>query len=310
MDIALVEAVPEAVQRQVREGKLAAQLAMKYLAPVARLKLDDCERMAAAFAAQHCTTREAGQLYTAWREGSCVVRKRILETPELFLKAQQQPQTPAATEAAALARDLEMTAAIVQRANRRMGVALTEMDGKQLEQALLDLDRMSLRMKDALSTLAPKEQEERYAEPTTTHGDCGVERQESEQTRDRAGVEYIAPNRTRRSPIQLHGRTEDSSGGEGRTNALSTLAPIPPTDSRIFEHVQGGVHEELVAEGATLSYAALTAFCRRQGIGQKPIVPSGRYDFDPGAEKQHGTSPHEVEVGGRKYKAMRFQLLR
>ena len=156
MDIALVEAVPEAVQRQVREGKLAAQLAMKYLAPVARLKLDDCERMAAAFAAQHCTTREAGQLYTAWREGSCVVRKRILETPELFLKAQQQPQTPAATEAAALARDLEMTAAIVQRANRRMGVALTEMDGKQLEQALLDLDRMSLRMKDALSTLGQR----------------------------------------------------------------------------------------------------------------------------------------------------------
>ena len=42
------------------------------------------------------------------------------------------------------------------------------------------------------------------------------------------------------------------------------------------------VHEELVVEGATLSYAALTAFCRRQGLGQKPIVPSGRYDFAPG----------------------------
>jgi transposase len=63
------------------------------------------------------------------------------------------------------------------------------------------------------------------------------------------------------------------------------------------------VHEELVAEGATLSYAALTAFCRRQGIGQKPIVPSGRYDFKPGEEMQHDTSPHEAEVGGKKYKA-------
>ena len=63
------------------------------------------------------------------------------------------------------------------------------------------------------------------------------------------------------------------------------------------------VHEELTAEGATLSYAALTAFCRRQGIGQKPIVPSGRYDFKPGEEMQHDTSPHEVEVGGKKYKA-------
>ena len=63
------------------------------------------------------------------------------------------------------------------------------------------------------------------------------------------------------------------------------------------------VHEELAADGATLSYAALTSFCRRQGIGQKPIVPSGRYDFKPGEEMQHDTSPHEVEVGGRKYKA-------
>ena len=63
------------------------------------------------------------------------------------------------------------------------------------------------------------------------------------------------------------------------------------------------VHEELLASGATLSYQALTGFCRRQGIGQTPIVPAGRYHFEPGVEMQHDTSPHEVEVGGRKYQA-------
>jgi transposase len=63
------------------------------------------------------------------------------------------------------------------------------------------------------------------------------------------------------------------------------------------------VHEELVAGGAELSYQALTAFCRRQGIGQTPIVPAGRYHFDPGVEMQHDTSPHQVTVDGRKYKA-------
>ena len=63
------------------------------------------------------------------------------------------------------------------------------------------------------------------------------------------------------------------------------------------------VHEELVASGAALSYQALTAFCRRQGIGQTPVVPAGQYHFEPGVEMQHDTSPHEVEVGGRKYKA-------
>jgi hypothetical protein len=42
------------------------------------------------------------------------------------------------------------------------------------------------------------------------------------------------------------------------------------------------VHEELISSGAALSYPALTAFCRRQGIGQTPIVPAGQYHFDPG----------------------------
>jgi len=63
------------------------------------------------------------------------------------------------------------------------------------------------------------------------------------------------------------------------------------------------VHEELAAGGAVLSYPALTAFCRRQGIGQTPVVPAGQYHFEPGVELQHDTSPHAVEVGGRKYKA-------
>lgn len=63
------------------------------------------------------------------------------------------------------------------------------------------------------------------------------------------------------------------------------------------------VHEELTASGALLSYQALTAFCRRHGIGQTPIEPAGQYHFEPGAEIQHDTSPHEVEVGGKTYKA-------
>ena len=63
------------------------------------------------------------------------------------------------------------------------------------------------------------------------------------------------------------------------------------------------VHEELVMGGAALSYAALTAFCRRHGIGQTPAVAAGQYHFDPGVEMQHDTSPHEVRIDGRQYKA-------
>jgi transposase len=73
----------------------------------------------------------------------------------------------------------------------------------------------------------------------------------------------------------------------------------------LFDQCQGNlvrVHEELLASGAELSYAALTAFCRRHEIGYAPPAPVGRYDFTPGEESQHDTSPHEVELGGRKRK--------
>ena len=58
------------------------------------------------------------------------------------------------------------------------------------------------------------------------------------------------------------------------------------------------VHEELVKQGVTLSYPALTAFCRRHAIGSEPPAPVGHYDFAPGQEMQHDTSPHRAAIGG------------
>ena len=63
------------------------------------------------------------------------------------------------------------------------------------------------------------------------------------------------------------------------------------------------VQEELSAQGVQMSYPALTAFCRRHGIGQAPVVASGRYSFEPGQEMQHDTSPHWVEVAGKRVNA-------
>ena len=47
--LALVEILPEAIQQQVRAGKVLAQVkvAMKFLMPGARQSLEDCQRMAA-----------------------------------------------------------------------------------------------------------------------------------------------------------------------------------------------------------------------------------------------------------------------
>jgi ParB/RepB/Spo0J family partition protein len=85
--LALVELLPDSVQQQVRTGEISAQVAMKYLVPVARGSLEDCQQMAAAFARHKLSSRQAGQLYAAWREASPQIRQRLLEQPRLFLKS-------------------------------------------------------------------------------------------------------------------------------------------------------------------------------------------------------------------------------
>jgi ParB family transcriptional regulator, chromosome partitioning protein len=72
--LALVELLPDSVQQQVRTGEISAQVAMKYLVPVARGSLEDCQQMAEAFARHKFTSRQAGQLYAAWREASPQIR--------------------------------------------------------------------------------------------------------------------------------------------------------------------------------------------------------------------------------------------
>src|SRR5437764_2991387 len=70
----------------------------------------------------------------------------------------------------------------------------------------------------------------------------------------------------------------------------------------LFDKCQGNlvrVHEDLVEAGAEMSYAALTSFCRQHGIGYAPPTPAGQYDFAPGEEMQHHTSPHELGLDWR-----------
>jgi hypothetical protein len=70
---------------------------MKFLLPVARCSLADCQRMA-VLVSHRFTTRQAGQLYVAWRDATAGIRQRILQQPELFLKAQQQVDSASADE--------------------------------------------------------------------------------------------------------------------------------------------------------------------------------------------------------------------
>jgi ParB family chromosome partitioning protein len=229
--LALVEVLPEAIQQQVREGKILAQVALKLLVPVARQSLEDCQRMAAIFAQHHCDTREAGQLYGAWRKGSAAVRQRILDDPELFFKTQRQAQEKAPVGAAAeLLRDLEMVAAIVNRAQRRLaGDAATELDERQSKAARRQLDRIRSQLHRIDEAIQPEKKP--HVEPSATHHDSGTEHAAREQTRDRAGAGDLPRGRAQSPAIQLDRPAGTASDREGRT--------LPATDPGAFREVQG-----------------------------------------------------------------------
>jgi len=226
--LALVELVPEAIQQQVREGKILAQVALKFLVPVARQNLEDCQRMAAIFAQHHCDTRQAGQLYAAWRKGSPTVRKRILEDPELFFKTQRQAEEkPPAGTGAELLRDLEMVVAIVTRAQRRLaGAAAMELDPQQSKAARYQIERIQKQLSRMNEDIQLEKKP--YVEPSATHYDSGVEHAGGEPTRDRARAGDLARGGTQSPARELHQRAGVAASGEGRTAPAADPGALRP----------------------------------------------------------------------------------
>jgi ParB/RepB/Spo0J family partition protein len=226
--LGLVELLPEAIQQQVREGQIAAQVAMKFLVPVARQSFDDCQRMAVIFAEHHCDTREAGRLYGAWRRGSAEIRQRILEDPALFFKAQRQEKAPAGP-AAELIHDLEMVTAIVHRAQRRLaGAGAAELDEQQRIAVQQQIERIEKQFQRIEEKLHP---EPTHVEPGTTHHDSGVAQAGSRETRDRAGAGDFPCGRSQSPALELHRRAGVAAPGESRT--------LPSADPGAFREVQG-----------------------------------------------------------------------
>jgi ParB/RepB/Spo0J family partition protein len=201
--LALVALLPDSVQQQIRSGKIAPHVAMKYLVPMARANVEHCERMAAAIAAHKFSSREAGELYAAWRDTSTVMRKRILDEPALFLKAlrtthKQEPETASAT--GLLLKDLEMLAAIAIRAGRHWrqtaGVMNeTDIDRAQfcVSQAMDELQRLSRRI---------EQEKNPYVEQESTHDDPGTTQPGDEDTADCQSTGILPPGGSESHPIE------------------------------------------------------------------------------------------------------------
>ena len=76
-----------------------------------------------------------------------------------------------------------------------------------------------------------------------------------------------------------------------------------------YEGHLGRVHDALSDLGVTISYPALTAFCRRHGIGHTPPPPAGHYLFSAGEEMQHATSPHRANIAGTETRVQTASLV-
>ena len=234
--LALVELLPQSVQQQVRTGEISAQVAMQYLLPVARSSLEDGRQMAAAFARCKFSTRQAAQLYAAWRQASPQIRQRILEQPQLFLKAQREAKVqPADASIQQVLRDLEMIAALARRANQRLKGATAELE--RMDQAQSEGMRHQLsRALEELSRLAmtiPREEtsgKEADAQSTATNDHSGTACPGSKETGDRTGAGHLSPERAQGHSFQLDRSTPVAAAGESRT--------LPPADPRVALPVQ------------------------------------------------------------------------
>jgi ParB/RepB/Spo0J family partition protein len=221
--LALVEQLPEAVQQRVRAGEISAHVAMKYLAPVARANLNDCQRMADVFSKYRFSSRQAGELYAAWRDASASIRQRILDSPELFLKVHQQvsPQPPSPAEE--LLRDLTMVVAITNRASRRLARAAALMGQNEFESARRKIE---CAVRDLTHLAERVEKEHEHVEPKSTNRDSGTARTGSLQTRDRAGSEPIASECAQSPAVEVIGIAGTRPSRESRSLPSPDLGTV------------------------------------------------------------------------------------
>jgi ParB/RepB/Spo0J family partition protein len=123
--LALVRALPDAIQQRVLRGEILPHAAMKYLVPLARANRAACEQLTDAIAGRHFTTRQVGELVAAYRAGGAKTRALVLAEPRVVLQARASAAGSATTPASqspveSLWHDVEVLTAVARRALKRV----------------------------------------------------------------------------------------------------------------------------------------------------------------------------------------------
>jgi len=133
--LALIQALPNSIQEQVRTGILSAHAAMKYLVPWARTDAQAAVQLATAITPLKPTSRQVGALYQGWQAGTARTRELILLSPKVYLQAQavKAPAPPSVTQR--FLQDLSALGGIARRAHRTLQEGLLQqlLEGERAE---------------------------------------------------------------------------------------------------------------------------------------------------------------------------------
>jgi ParB/RepB/Spo0J family partition protein len=206
--LALVGELPTQVQEHVRRGAIPAHAAMRHLVPLARRNRQACLRLAEAIAVARLSSREVGELCSAFSQSSAKVRERLLEDPRLFLRARAQkddpPPLPAQLE---MLRDLDKMARTARRLCERLG------DVDPSPEQLAELRLASAQVRSQLDTF-DEETHRAGREDPQHHPDS--RREEDLDARHRQTAEDFAQQRRGGDCLTEQSTEEDLPAGEGR----------------------------------------------------------------------------------------------
>ena len=116
--LGLLHELGDKAQERVRAGTIPPHAAMKYLVPLARANRRQCEQLVEALGTTRVVDRDVAALYDGWRSADPTGRQRLVEAPELYLKAVRASAT--ADELPALVKDLTMLSGVAWRARQRL----------------------------------------------------------------------------------------------------------------------------------------------------------------------------------------------
>ena len=86
----LLSALPDAAVAAVREGRLSSWAAARVMAPLARANSEHADRLLRALAGAPLSTRELRCWFKHYEGASRVTRERLVDQPQLFVRAQQE----------------------------------------------------------------------------------------------------------------------------------------------------------------------------------------------------------------------------